>query len=90
MTDITAAGTYSLGDRTVNRMGYGAMQLAGPHVFGPPKDRGAAIGVLRPLAETVGRPHRRRHRTLHIAKPRDHRITNAICRSFRGRLPQRL
>src|SRR3978361_429292 len=31
----------------VNRMGYGAMQLAGPQVFGPPKDRGAAIAVLR-------------------------------------------
>ncbi len=36
-----------LGDRTVNRMGYGAMQLAGPHVFGPPKDRDAALAVLR-------------------------------------------
>lgn len=47
MTDITAAGTYSLGDRTVNRMGYGAMQLAGPGVFGPPKDRDAALAVLR-------------------------------------------
>lgn len=47
MTDITAAGTYSLGDRTVNRMGYGAMQLAGPGVFGPPKDRTAALAVLR-------------------------------------------
>ncbi|WP_045837011.1 aldo/keto reductase family oxidoreductase [Hyphomicrobium sp. 99] len=47
MTDITAAGTYGLGDRTVNRMGYGAMQLAGPGVFGPPKDRGAALAVLR-------------------------------------------
>jgi aryl-alcohol dehydrogenase-like predicted oxidoreductase len=32
---------------TVNRMGYGAMQLAGPHVFGPPKDRPAALAVLR-------------------------------------------
>ncbi len=32
---------------TLNRMGYGAMQLAGPHVFGPPKDRAAAIAVLR-------------------------------------------
>src|SRR5258707_10476211 len=40
-------GTYSLGDRSVNRMGYGAMQLAGPGVFGPPKDRDAAIAVLR-------------------------------------------
>ncbi|MBN9248037.1 MAG: oxidoreductase [Hyphomicrobium sp.] len=47
MTDITAAGTYSLGDRTVNRMGYGAMQLAGPGVFGPPKDRNAALAVLK-------------------------------------------
>jgi aryl-alcohol dehydrogenase-like predicted oxidoreductase len=36
-----------LGDRTVKRMGYGAMQLAGPHVFGPPKDRDGAIAVLR-------------------------------------------
>jgi aryl-alcohol dehydrogenase-like predicted oxidoreductase len=34
-------------DITFNRMGYGAMQLAGPHVFGPPKDRAAAIAVLR-------------------------------------------
>ncbi|MEI9989925.1 MAG: aldo/keto reductase family oxidoreductase [Rhizomicrobium sp.] len=39
--------TYSLGDRAVNRMGYGAMQLAGPGVFGPPKDRAAAVAVLR-------------------------------------------
>jgi pyridoxine 4-dehydrogenase len=47
MTDITRAGAFSLGDRTVNRMGYGAMQLAGPGVFGPPKDRAAALAVLR-------------------------------------------
>jgi aryl-alcohol dehydrogenase-like predicted oxidoreductase len=39
--------TFQLGDLTVNRMGYGAMQLAGPHVFGPPKDREAALAVLR-------------------------------------------
>ena len=45
--DITAAGSFRLGDRTVNRMGYGAMQLAGPGVFGPPKDRAAALAVLR-------------------------------------------
>jgi pyridoxine 4-dehydrogenase len=38
MTDIIAAGVFSLGSRTVNRLGYGAMQLAGPGVFGPPKD----------------------------------------------------
>jgi aryl-alcohol dehydrogenase-like predicted oxidoreductase len=47
MTDITAAGAFALGQRSVNRMGYGAMQLAGPGVFGPPKDRAAAIAVLR-------------------------------------------
>jgi pyridoxine 4-dehydrogenase len=39
--------TFKLGDRVVRRMGYGAMQLAGPGVFGPPKDRGAALAVLR-------------------------------------------
>jgi pyridoxine 4-dehydrogenase len=38
-------------DLTVNRMGYGAMQLAGPHVFGPPADRDAAIAVLREAIE---------------------------------------
>lgn len=47
MADIGNAGTYKLGDRTVRRMGYGAMQLAGPGVFGPPKDRDQAIAVLR-------------------------------------------
>jgi pyridoxine 4-dehydrogenase len=47
MTDITTAGAFDLGRRTVNRMGYGAMQLAGPGVFGPPKDRDAAVAVLR-------------------------------------------
>jgi pyridoxine 4-dehydrogenase len=47
MTDISAAGTYRLGDRDVKRMGYGAMQLAGPGVFGPPRDHAAAIAVLR-------------------------------------------
>lgn len=39
--------TFNLGDRTVNRIGYGAMQLAGPGVFGPPKDRDVALAVLR-------------------------------------------
>ena len=39
--------TYQLGDRTVRRLGYGAMQLAGPGVFGPPRDREAALAVLR-------------------------------------------
>ncbi|MCW2935833.1 MAG: oxidoreductase, partial [Actinomycetia bacterium] len=43
----TSAGTFTLGDLTVARMGYGAMQLAGPGVFGPPKDRDACVAVLR-------------------------------------------
>ena len=47
MTDISAAGAWRLGDRDVNRMGYGAMQLAGPGVFGPPRDQDAALAVLR-------------------------------------------
>ncbi|WP_043880158.1 aldo/keto reductase family oxidoreductase [Azorhizobium caulinodans] len=46
-SSITAAGTYRLGDRTLNRLGYGAMQLAGPGVFGPPKNRPEALAVLR-------------------------------------------
>lgn len=47
MSKVAKAGSFLLGDRSVNRMGYGAMQLAGPHVFGPPKDSKAAIAVLR-------------------------------------------
>ena len=47
MTDLSRAGTFSLGTRTVKRLGYGAMQLAGPGVFGPPRDRAAAVAVLR-------------------------------------------
>ncbi|MDJ0931376.1 aldo/keto reductase family oxidoreductase [Breoghania sp.] len=51
MTSIEKAGTFALGDRTVKRIGYGAMQLAGPGVFGPPKDRDAAVAVLRAAVE---------------------------------------
>lgn len=47
MSDASKAGTFLLGGRTINRMGYGAMQLAGPNVFGPPKDPKAAVAVLR-------------------------------------------
>ena len=53
MTAIaSAAGTFRLGDRVVHRMGYGAMQLAGPGVFGPPKDRAEAVAVLREAVES--------------------------------------
>src|SRR6266851_1279342 len=45
-------GTFTMAeDLTVTRMGYGAMQLAGPHVFGPPADRDAAVAVLREAME---------------------------------------
>jgi pyridoxine 4-dehydrogenase len=45
-------GTFTMGeDLTVTRMGYGAMQLAGPHVFGPPADQDAAIAVLQKVVE---------------------------------------
>jgi aryl-alcohol dehydrogenase-like predicted oxidoreductase len=47
MIDLSPAGTFKLGNRTVKRLGYGAMQLAGKGVFGPPKDREAAVAVLR-------------------------------------------
>jgi pyridoxine 4-dehydrogenase len=47
MSNLESAGTFRLGDRTVKRLGYGAMQLAGPGVFGPPKDHDAAVAVLR-------------------------------------------
>jgi pyridoxine 4-dehydrogenase len=45
--DISKAGTFAVGGRVVKRLGYGAMQLAGPGVFGPPKNRDGAIAVLR-------------------------------------------
>lgn len=51
MTTLKKAGTFTLGDRTVRRMGYGAMQLAGPSVFGPPRDREGAVAVLRAAVE---------------------------------------
>jgi pyridoxine 4-dehydrogenase len=50
-TQSLPGGTYALGDLTVSRVGFGAMQLAGPGVFGPPRDRDAAIAVLRTAVE---------------------------------------
>jgi pyridoxine 4-dehydrogenase len=47
MNNIDRAGSYQLGGRSVRRLGFGAMQLAGPGVFGPPRDRHAALAVLR-------------------------------------------
>ncbi|HXB83200.1 MAG TPA: aldo/keto reductase family oxidoreductase [Candidatus Acidoferrum sp.] len=47
MNNLNATGSFPLGGRSVKRLGFGAMQLAGPGVFGPPKDRGTALAVLR-------------------------------------------
>lgn len=47
MSSTPSSGTFTIGDRSVARLGYGAMQLAGPGVFGPPRDHGAALAVLR-------------------------------------------
>jgi len=51
MTSSPPGGTYQLGDLTVSRVGFGAMRLAGPGVFGPPADRDQAVAVLREAAE---------------------------------------
>lgn len=52
MSKIDRAGTFPLGSRTVRRVGYGAMQLAGRGVFGPPRDRAEAVAVLREAVES--------------------------------------
>ena len=56
MTDSDTFDTFRLGDRPVKRLGYGAMQLAGPGVIGPPRDREGALAVLRE-AEARGVDH---------------------------------
>ena len=56
MNATNTSASFSLGDRSVKRLGYGAMQLAGPGVFGPPKDHSAAVAVLREAVE-VGVNH---------------------------------
>ncbi|MBR8132632.1 aldo/keto reductase family oxidoreductase [Burkholderia ambifaria] len=52
MSPVVQSGTFSVAGRRVHRLGYGAMQLAGPGVFGPPKDRDAALAVLREAVES--------------------------------------
>ena len=52
MSSVKLSGTATLGDRQVYRLGYGAMQLAGPGVFGPPKDPQTAIRVLQEAVES--------------------------------------
>src|SRR6266849_1031543 len=74
------AGSYRVGDLDLNRIGYGAMQLAGPGVFGPPRDRAAAIEVLRTAVE-LGINH------IDTADAYGPYITNEIIRG--GALPVR-
>jgi len=52
VSDIDAAGSFALGPWQVNRVGYGAMQLAGDNVFGPPRDRDEALRVLRAAVDS--------------------------------------
>jgi pyridoxine 4-dehydrogenase len=52
MSKVEAAGTFALGPHCVKRLGYGAMQLAGPGVYGPPRDRAMAIAILREAVES--------------------------------------
>jgi pyridoxine 4-dehydrogenase len=47
MSNVEPSGTFGLGDLPVKRLGYGAMRLSGPGIFGPPKDRDIALAVLR-------------------------------------------
>jgi pyridoxine 4-dehydrogenase len=47
MSTVEQSGTFTLGDLSVRRLGYGAMHLSGPNVFGPPQDHEAALAVLR-------------------------------------------
>lgn len=51
VTPVLPGGTWTLGDLTVSRFGYGAMQLAGPWVMGPPADHDGAVAVLREATE---------------------------------------
>lgn len=52
MSSVARSGTFVLGNRAVNRLGYGAMQLAGKGVFGPPNDRAEAVAILREAVES--------------------------------------
>ena len=58
MPNIDSTETFNLGRRTVKRLGYGAMQLAGPGVFGPPKDRATASrSTATAAARSFGGPN---------------------------------
>jgi pyridoxine 4-dehydrogenase len=86
MTDVPSplpGGTWSLGDLTVTRFGYGAMQLAGPWVMGPPADPDAALAVLRD-AVALGITH------IDTSGAYGPRITNELIREALHPYPPRL
>ena len=66
------AGSYRIGDLDLNRIGYGAMQLAGPGVFGPPRDRAAAIERAAYRGRAGRQPHRHGRRLRPVRHQRDH------------------
>jgi len=76
-------GTWPLGDLTVTRFGYGAMQLAGPGVMGPPADRGSALAVLREAAD-LGITH------IDTSSAYGPRVTNQLIREALGPYPEPL
>ncbi|HEY0182277.1 MAG TPA: aldo/keto reductase [Rhodopila sp.] len=49
--DASLSGPFGIGDITINRLGYGAMRITGPGIWGPPADRDAALATLRRLPE---------------------------------------
>ena len=83
MRTIDHAGTFTLGGRIVKRFGYGAMQLAGPGVFGPSRDRDAAVAVLRE-AVALGINH------IDTSDFYGPHITNQIIREALGPYPEGL
>lgn len=82
-TPTLPGGTWTLGDMTVTRFGYGAMQLAGPGVLGPPADRDGALAVLREVAE-LGITH------VDTAGAYGPRITNELIREALHPYPEGL
>lgn len=76
-------GTWTLGDLTLTRFGYGAMQLAGPGVMGPPADRDGALAVLR-TAVDLGITH------LDTADAYGPRVTNELIREALHPYPESL
>ncbi|MEU7866474.1 oxidoreductase [Dactylosporangium sp. NPDC049140] len=82
-TNNLPGGVYRVGDLDLTRFGYGAMQLAGPGVFGPPKDRAAAVAVLRAAVE-LGITH------IDTADFYGPHVTNEIIREALSPYPQQL